>query len=164
MNIIERPLKAGSKTNNPELIIVHSMGEYINLKSGPKFAPNFLEDVGFSAHALIIPNSDVMICRQPNQGAYHAKGFNTDSLGVEVLVPGGYVYGTFLEKIKTDWCSFGQYQALAELVSSWCHEFNIDPFDKREKHGVKRHSDVSPERKVDPGEGFKWEEFKELLS
>ena len=154
MKIIERPLKSGSKTNKPDLIVVHAMAEYIN-DPDPIFAPNFLEKYGLSAHALIVPNGDVMMCREENQGAYHAKGHNTNSLGVEFLVDGDHNYASFIEKIKTDWVTPEQWQAGIELMQHWKSRYNIKE--------IVRHSDISPGRKVDPGAGFDWLKFNEDL-
>ena len=154
MNIIERPLKGGNKFNNPELIVVHAMGEYIN-DGKPIFAPDFLEIYGLSAHALICPNGDVMICRDERSGAYHAKGFNTNSLGVEFLVSGAHDYSSFLKAMKTDYITHAQWVAGIELVKSWKAKYNIKE--------IKRHSDISPGRKVDPGAGFKWQEFIDII-
>ena len=151
MNIIERPLRAGNQFNSPKLIIVHAMGEYIKDEK-PVFAPDFLEGYGLSAHALIVPNGDVIICRSDQSGAYHARGFNTDSLGVEFLVKGKHDYGSFLDAIKTDWVTKEQWVAGIELVQLWMKKHNITD--------VRRHSDISPGRKSDPGTGFKWQEFK----
>ena len=152
MNIIERPLPDGSDSHNdPELIVVHSMGEYINNNGELYFAPDWLEYLGLSAHALIVPNGDVMICRPDEKGAYHARGYNKDSLGVEFLVPGEHNYSTFIETIKTDWVTTDQYEAGAELIRHWVNKHNISQ--------IKRHSDISPGRKVDPGAGFRWPEF-----
>lgn len=152
MNIVERPLEAGGdRLNEPELIVVHSMGEYINNNGELYFAPNWLEYLGLSAHALIVPNGDVMICRPDNRRAYHARGYNRDSLGVEFLVPGEHNYATFLATIVKDWVTPEQYEAGVELVRSWIAKHNITR--------VKRHVDISPGRKVDPGIGFKWPQF-----
>jgi AmpD protein len=131
------------------------MGEYINNNGELYFAPNWLEYLGLSAHALIVPNGDVMICRTDHQRAYHARGFNTDSLGIEFLVSGEHNYATFLETIKTDWVTTAQYEAGAELVRKWVNDHNIA--------NIKRHSDISPGRKVDPGTGFKWPAFLNLV-
>ena len=158
MNVIERPLPGGGdKANSPGLIVVHAMGEYIR-DPDPIFAANFLEKLGLSAHALIVPNGDVMICRQDSQRAYHARGFNTDSLGVEFLVPGSHNYGSFLKTLKSDWVTPAQYDSGIDFVGQWMSDHNIS------NNKVKRHSDISPGRKVDPGRGFKWEWFLGELS
>lgn len=150
MNFIDRPLGAGEATNNPQLIVVHSMAEYVN-DPEPIYAPDFLERYGLSAHALVLPDGNVMICRHPNTGAYHARGYNRNSLGVEFLVNGQMDYSTFVDRIKTDWVLPDQWQAGIELVQYWINSYSINE--------IVRHSDISPGRKVDPGSGFHWEEF-----
>lgn len=152
-HIIERWLHDGAENNNPNMIVVHSMAEYI-LDPDPIFAPDFLEKLGYSAHALILPNCDVMICRRPEQGAYHARGFNTDSLGIEFLVEGAHTYGTFLDAIKQPWLAHGQYEAGLGLIRHWQSLYNI------KKDRIVRHSDISPGRKLDPGKGFPWKKLQ----
>lgn len=152
MNIIERRLEHGSNHNHPAMIVVHAMGEYVN-DGKPMLATDFLDKYGLSAHAIIMPNGDVMVCRHETEGAYHAKGFNSDSLGVEFAVKGVHDYGSFLDTIKTDWVTHEQWISGIALVRDWMHNWNID------KNNVKRHSDISPGRKVDPGTGFRWNEF-----
>lgn len=154
MNIIERPLRAGNQFNKPKMIVVHAMGEYIN-DPDPIFAPDFLEKYGLSAHALIVPNGDVMICRNEQTGAYHAKGHNTDTLGIEFLVRGEHDYSSFIETIKTNYVTSNQWIAGIELVRSWIEKFDI--------RNIQRHSSLSPGRKVDPGTGFEWDRFMERV-
>ena len=81
--LIEKPSLAGLKNNNPKMIIVHAMAEYLDMKDAPVFASDFLESMGYSAHLLILPNGDKIKCRENNQGAFHARGFNENSLGIE---------------------------------------------------------------------------------
>lgn len=156
MNIIERPLPNGSKHNNPKRIVVHAMGEYIK-DPNPILAVDFLHKLGYSAHALVLPNCDVMICRNTDQGAYHARGFNKDSLGIEFLVEGEHDYSSFIQTIKTDWLAPGQFEAGIELIQHWQSLFGIGV------NYVDRHSDLSPGRKVDPGDGFPWKKFKQHI-
>ena len=91
--------------------------------------------------------------RKDEEGGYHAKGFNSNSLGVEFLVPGLHTYATFTNAIKKKYLSTAQYNAGVELVKSW--------IDKHEISNIDRHSDLSPGRKVDPGQGFPWQRFLE---
>ena len=150
MNIINRPLAKGNKHNNPESIVIHAMGEYI-IDPEPMLAVDFLEKIGLSAHYLILPSGDIMICRRPEEGAYHARGFNTGSIGIEYLVEGEHDYGSFLKAIKTDYVTDNQWVAGVELVLHLQHVYQIKSID--------RHSDLSPGRKSDPGTGFKWHKF-----
>ncbi len=150
MNILERPLSHGAERNNPKLIVIHAMGEYIK-DPDPILAVDFLDKLGLSAHALILPNGDVMMCRRPDKGAYHARGYNTDSLGIEYLVEGEHDYGSFLKKITKNYITKNQWSAGVELVKHWKEIYNIQE--------VRRHSDLSPGRKLDPGAGFNWYKF-----
>jgi len=150
--IIYEPLEAGNKHNIPKRIVVHAMGQYL-LDPYPIHATDFLAKLGLSAHALVAPNGDVYICRDDDQGAYHARGYNTNSLGIEFLVEGHHTYSTFLEAIKTDYVTPEQWEAGVNAVKGWMDGYDI-PQTK-----VVRHSDISPGRKVDPGIGFKWDKF-----
>jgi len=152
---IQKPLSAGSKTNDPKIIIVHAMAEYLETKNGLRHASDFLEDIGLSAHALVKPDGGIIICRDEDQGAYHARGFNKDSLGIEFLVHGAHTYESFLKAIKTDYVTPEQYASGAELVNSWLDMFDINK--------IVGHNDISPERKVDPGDGFNWELFLDKI-
>lgn len=152
MNITLAPLEHGARRNEPRMIVVHCMGEFL-LDPQPIHASDFLDKIGLSAHALVTPIGDVIICRDDDQGAYHAKGYNKDSLGIEFLVPGHHTYGTFLETIKSPWTNDEQLKAGADVVRSWVKAYDIP------ENRVVRHSDVSPGRKVDPGTGFPWDAF-----
>ena len=154
MTDLHRYLPHGSDTNNPSRIIVHAMGEWILYGDEPMFAANFLDEIGLSAHALIGSQGEVIICRRDTEGAYHAKGHNTDTLGVEFLVPGKHDYASFVEAIKEPWVSDAQLEAGVSLIRRWKQRWDIKT--------VVRHSDVDPERKVDPGDGFPWERLLEL--
>ena len=151
MNIIKQHLKQGSGHQDPDQIIVHAMGEQINNGDKIYSAVDWLKFLGLSVHALITPAGDIIRCRHDDEGAWHAKGHNTNSLGVEFLVEGVHNYGSFLEKIKTDYVTAEQYAAGAYLIKNWMEHHDIE--------SIKRHSDVSPGRKLDPGSGFKWTEF-----
>lgn len=153
MNIIDTHLDHGSKFNEPKILVIHAMGEYIGGDGWDSHAVNYLDSVGFSAHACGAPNGDIYRCRLDSEGAYHAKGFNTDSLGYEFLVEGSHNYGSFIERIKTPYLTKLQYESGVEFVGNWAKMYDI----KRDK--IFRHSDLSPERKVDPSTGFPWEKF-----
>ena len=157
MSIIDLPSSHGfARSGDPDMIIVHCMGEYIDLYDDPvpdPHAESFLHMIGLSAHALVCPNGDIISCRDDVEGAYHAKGFNSTSLGIEFLVEGTHTIATLADTIIGPYLKNDQYDAGLEYVRDWIQEYDIP----RER--VLRHSDVSPGRKIDPGAGFPWDAF-----
>lgn len=148
----------GDKSNSPKRIVVHSMAEYI-MDPHPIHAPEFLDGYGYSAHALVAPNGDIYLCRDDDERAWHARDYNRDSLGIEILVPGEHNYASFVETIKHDhWCPDEAFDAAVQAVRNWMEGHGI-PASK-----VDRHSDLSPGRKVDPGAGFDWVRFLDEIS
>jgi N-acetyl-anhydromuramyl-L-alanine amidase AmpD len=140
--------KHGGNHNVPSLIVVHSMAEYLDVAGTTMHASAFLNHIGLSAHALIGPNGKVYRCRADDQGAWHAKGFNYNSLGIEFLVPGKHTYDGFIKRIREPYISTEQYEAGLEQITQW--------YDAHAIEDIKRHSDLDPRRKLDPGEGFPW--------
>lgn len=153
MNIIKQHSPyGGDDYNNPKMIVVHCMGEYVKDIDGHYiFAPRLLENIGVSAHALVDPNGNIYRCREDNEVAWHAKDFNTDSLGIEILVAGQQSYATFPKAIKTDYVTAPQWDAAVWQVREWVKLYGITK--------IVRHSDISPGRKIDPGAGFAWGKF-----
>lgn len=156
MNTLYDMLDHGKEGNTPRKIVIHAMSEFFFVNGETMSARDFLDSIGLSAHALILPSGDVIRCRSSDQTAYHARGHNTNSLGIEFLVPGENSYSEFVNTLKTDWVSDAQYETGVELVKHWINEFGPQI--------VIRHSDLDPARKVDPGEGFKWEQFKQKIA
>ena len=151
MNEALIPLEAGAQSQSPSRIVVHAMAEFIDTEPHDYHAVEWLRKLGLSAHTCITPSGVVIRSRRDDEGAYHAKGFNTDSLGVEFLVAGIHTYPTFLDAMKKKYLTPVQYRAGVELVREWRDRHEITTID--------RHSDLSPGRKADPDRGFPWEQF-----
>lgn len=153
MNIENKRLTKGGGAQTPDRIIVHCMGEHIEYEGEVLHAYDFLKKIGLSAHALICPDGTIIRCREDDEGAYHARHFNKNTLGVEFLVEGTmHSYRDFKQAIKKPYLKFDQYCAGVELLREWCSKHTIKSID--------RHSDTDPKRKIDPGAGFN---FKQLL-
>lgn len=152
------PLPYGAPDQGrPKLIVYHAMGEFIKDDDGTIYAAHdWLKKLKISVHALITPSGVDIRQRRDEQGAYHAKGFNTDSLGIEFLVSGIHNYGTFLKAIKTDYVPAVQFKAGVEQVLKWRNKFQV--LDR-----VEAHSTLSPGRKPDPGDGFPDIEFRKAI-
>lgn len=153
MNVIKRYSGIGGGIQTPDKLVIHSMGEIIN----GMYADAFLQSIGLSAHFLLQPNGDFVKCRKTTLKAWHAKGFNTNTVGIEVLVEGEHTYESFLNRIKEDWVKPEQTEALIEMANGIITHYDIS------HDNVLRHSDISPERKVDPGSGMDWDYFKSQL-
>ncbi len=151
MNQAFIPLNHGADHQTPNRIVVHAMAEYIHTEPMDYHAVDFLRRMALSVHAFITPSGVVIRSRKDTQGAHHARGFNKDSLGVEFLVPGVHTQATFLEAIKKEYLTPAQYASGVALVKGWVKNHGIERID--------RHSELSPLRKQDPGEGFPWRRF-----
>ncbi|WP_298986276.1 N-acetylmuramoyl-L-alanine amidase [uncultured Roseibium sp.] len=103
-----------------------------------------------SAHYFVDEDGSILQCVPEARRAWHAgqgswKGetdTNSRSIGVEIVNPGHeFGYRSF---------PTAQVAAVIELVSDICRRHGIQPWM------VLGHSDIAPERKVDPGELFPW--------
>ena len=138
--------------NIPKLIVIHSMAEYVKDDNGDYVhATKFLEHIGYSEHAQVDHNGIIIRCLEDIEKAHHALGYNNDSLGLSALVEGKHNYGSFIRAIGDPYMSDDQYHSMVYQCQVWIAKYEIAR--------VVRHSDISPGRKLDPGEGFPWEEF-----
>ena len=149
---VERfPLEGGAKKQTPTTIVVHAMSEYLIVNGKNVHAPEFLKSIGLSVHACVTPAGIIIRSRDDTQGAYHARKHNKNSLGIEFLVKGNHNYSSFSKAIKEDYVTPEQYEAGIALVKEWIELYKITD--------IVRHSDLDPERKIDPGVGFNWGKF-----
>ena len=111
-----------------------------------------------SSHYLIKKNGDILILVPDLYEAWHAgisswknyRSLNKNSIGIEITNPGHqYGYKNFSTK---------QILSLIKLLRQLMKKYKI------KKEYVLGHSDISPERKKDPGEKFPWKKLaqKEL--
>lgn len=148
--ILDRHLKHGGGLQVPEMIVLHAMGESIK-DTTIYTADKWLDHLGYSAHALATPIGNILRCRYDDEIAWHARNFNTNSLGIEFLVQGQHDYVSFLEAMKGDYITQPQYWAGVWQVRQWLKVWPI----KR----IATHRELSPGRKYDPGDGFPLEQF-----
>ena len=156
--VIERHLPHGGGVQVPERAVIHCMAEFIDYKGVRYSAWDFLnlvdlpDKVGLSAHVLIPPDGTRIRCRADTEMAWHAKDFNTNSLGVEMLVPGVFNLADLKRRTQTPYLSDAQMNSLVQQILIWKNEHRLQRID--------RHSDLDPVRRwFDPGEGFNFEEL-----
>jgi N-acetyl-anhydromuramyl-L-alanine amidase AmpD len=166
MEVIEAYSEHGGGKQEPNKVVIHAMAEIVVIKkdlylkkkdktilAGKYSALEWLELLGLSAHFQLHPDGKFTKMRHTHDIAWHAKGFNINSVGIEVLVPGEWDYDGFIEQIKTDWVTPEQFDSLVEMTAGIMDYYRILSKD------VFMHSRLSPNRKYDPGSGFKWEKF-----
>lgn len=164
MNIINMPSEYGENGNTPNTIVIHAMGEFIDTEDEDYFAKDYLDKLGLSAHYFITPSGVIIQSRMLGQTAFHARGHNQNTIGIEFLVPGAHNWVTFQKAISKDYLSVVQYNNAVDLLRKLVKDI-LDYYDgmfsdrKVNEVQIVRHSDIDPERKVDPGEGFPWERF-----
>ena len=108
-----------------------------------------------SAHYLIAEDGTVTRLVPEDKRAWHAgvaywrghKDVNSASIGIELDHPGHlHGYRDFSE---------AQFEALVPLVARMVKQYDIP------RANVVGHSDVAPQRKIDPGELFPWDRLAE---
>ena len=171
--IIERPVPwSHRRRRDVEGAIIHAMGERIEVPGkGAYPAAYFLkhspELVGssYSAHRLLAPNGDILVCVPDDRLAFHAGdsrlgeliGLNKTFLGLEWLLPGEWVYGDFIVEMGRGNVRFTdeQYEAGGWQYAQWMREHDF------ERPLIVTHAQVAGDEvrgpglgKVDPGVGF----------
>lgn len=160
MKIANMPsICGGPHPNNPKRIIIHSIGEFIDTEGRDYYCTDWLEYLKISAHAFITPSGVVIKTRNSNQRAYHSKGNNRDTIGIEFMVPGLHNYVTFSKAIRKLYLTDIQYKAGVEYV-----KFLMDGISLFQANMIFRHSEIDPSRKIDPGAGFPWKQFLKDLA
>ena len=125
---------------------------YTGMKS-EKLAISKLTEIqsGVSSHYFIKKSGQILVMVPDLYIAWHAvvsswkkyKSLNSNSIGIEISNPGhqfGYV--NFTKK---------QIKNLIKLSKFLIHKYKI------KKDNILGHSDIAPDRKLDPGEKFPWE-------
>lgn len=130
----------------PDLIVIH----YTGMTSGIA-AENWLCDrqSEVSSHYLVYEDGRVVQMVRESDRAWHAgrsswlghSDVNSRSIGIELVNPGHACHADFPE---------AQIASLISLCRGISKRHGVRP------HNIVGHSDVAPDRKIDPGEHFPW--------
>jgi len=162
------------------LAVIHSMAERITHEEEKNIyeAPAWLRKLGLSVHAMIRPDGTVIECVSLDKIAWHAKGFNTISLGCEILIAAperqGHTYESFLQAIGINPITKKPLDPLPESPYSeeqyksagWWFASALIRQGGTDQNPTefKGHEELSPERKFDPGPLWDWEKFHYWLN
>ena len=137
-----------------KFIIIHYTG-MMSFKEAYKKLSHLKSDV--SCHYLISRKGIIFNLLSPNLKAWHAgksewknlKSLNDYSIGIELENKGhDHGYTPFTKE---------QYASLNELISSLTFRYSLN------SENILGHSDISPNRKKDPGELFEWDQIKSIV-
>lgn len=144
---IDRSIQAKSQDSRVEIVVLHYTA------TGTSASLKILSEHNVSSHYLITdePRPTVYQLVDENRRAWHAgvsewygrTDINAASIGIEIVNPGGS---------GTSWAPYSdaQIDTLITLLHDIVQRHRIKP------HNIVGHSDVAPQRKVDPGPLFPW--------
>jgi N-acetylmuramoyl-L-alanine amidase len=153
MNLIEAPSpNFDTRTAPPEILVLH----YTGMETGADALARLRDgEARVSSHYLVEEDGRVFRLVPEERRAWHAgRSFwrgttdvNAASVGIEIVNPGHeFGYRAFPE---------AQVAAVIELVADIRTRWTI------EDRNIVGHSDVAPDRKIDPGELFPWRRLAE---
>ena len=153
MNVIEAPSpNFDARTAPPDILVLH----YTGMPTGDAALAKMCDaQAKVSAHYLVEEDGRIFSLVPEERRAWHAgKSFwkgetdiNAASIGIEIVNPGHeFGYRAFPE---------AQMDAVIELVGDIRTRWTI------EDRNIVGHSDVAPDRKIDPGELFPWKQLAE---
>lgn len=144
---IDRSIQAQSQNSRVEFIVLH----YTSASNERSL--EILSRRNVSSHYLITdePAPHVYQLVDESRRAWHAgvsqwygsSGINAASIGIEIVNPGG---------AGTEWAPYSEAQikTLILLMKDIVQRHQVKP------HNIVGHSDIAPQRKVDPGPLFPW--------
>jgi hypothetical protein len=148
-------------------IVIHT-AENVADTIGPDGGAESVANYGATAarsvswHATV--DKDSIIPMLPDHyKAYHVIGYNESTLGIEQACQASG-WATY----PPDWVS-GVLSNAAEVVRGWCvaHNIPVKRISKAEYDaggsGILAHADLDPSRRSDPGVGFPWDRFLNIV-
>jgi N-acetylmuramoyl-L-alanine amidase len=153
MRLIDAPSpNLDARLSPPDMIILH----YTGMRTGAEALARLRDPAArVSAHYLIEEDGRVFLLAPEERRAWHAgvsfwkgeRNLNGVSIGIELVNPGhDWGYRPFPD---------AQIEALLELLDGIRVRWSVP--DAR----ILAHSDVAPDRKLDPGELFPWKRLAE---
>jgi len=147
---VDRSIQAKSQNSRVEFVVLHYTS------SGNQRSLQILSQHNVSSHYLITdePRPRIYQLVDESRRAWHAgvsqwygrTDMNSASIGIEIVNDGG---------AGTDWAPYkpAQIETLTPLLRDIVRRHQIKP------HNIVGHSDIAPQRKVDPGPLFPWRQL-----
>lgn len=116
--IRSRPVKLRTKINR---IILHAVGEYLHHEGEWVHYTEYFrwawEYNGICYHYTVEPDGRIVKLLDESIICGHAKGHNTDSIGIALILPGQHTEESLREGISKQWITEQQYESLSDYYS-----------------------------------------------
>lgn len=151
------PQDAGLMTQHPprprtRYVVIHAVGEYIDTGKPGEFSQycvDFLRARDELPHYFITPSGIVLRAWGHKYIANHARGYNSESIGIELMLPGHWTYDTFVKEL-TSTAPEMRLEDNARRLDS-LHKLLGELLDIYPEARIVGHAEIDPTRKVDPG-------------
>jgi len=134
-------------------IVIHAIGEYIDTGKpgeGSQYCVDFLRARNELPHYFLTPSGIVLRAWHHSRLANHARGYNSSSIGIELMLPGHWTYETFAQELTAPVPEHrledvprrldSLYKLIGELLALY------------PQARIVGHCELDPTRKVDPGQ------------
>lgn len=150
------------RTRAVDLLVIHAMAEWVIDGSGLyHHCTDYLHyEAGLSVHAFCLPDGRIVESVDPDLVAYHAREYNGCSVGIEVVVEGGHDIRSLMERMNDTVhppYTRAQYESCAWWLRQQARRFGLS-FSH-----IKRHAELAPGRKMDPGPAFDWQRLRDAF-
>ena len=123
---------------------------------------DWLRAIGRSTHVFALPDGRGVREVDSWYKAWHAKGFNSRTVGIEFVLPGVWPYGKFIAAMDGEREAAYTTKQIA-FGADWCRARSLEHGFPLTHETVRTHRQVDPERKHDPGVIFPLEAFLVML-
>lgn len=147
--VMARPgIFARGRIATPRLVVVHCT------EGGTAMgAASWFQNPGAGGSAHVVVDDEVVVrCVDDGDTAYHAKGVNSFSLGLEIAGYARWSRDEWLERLP-------RIREAARIHAGWCRKYGI-PFVWSTDRGYHSHAGLPGNDHWDPGKGFPWDVYR----
>lgn len=148
-------------------VVLHAIGEWVvdatNLGGKGRgqvwHCTDWLRAIGRSTHAFVLP--DGLVVREVDSWykAWHARGHNSRSVGLEFVLRGVWPWNKFQAAMRGERDDAAYAPAQLRAAEDWVRARAIEHDFRLTELSVRTHRQLDPERKLDPGDVFPLDDF-----
>ena len=173
LDIVDIPNGAHGRRRQPgeiEGVVLHAIGEWVvdatNLGGKGKgyvwHCTDWLRAIGRSCHAFALPDGRIVREVDSWYKAWHAKGWNSKTVGIEFCLPGVWPYEKFQAAMDGRREEAKYTRAQLDSGAEWARARGVEHSFPISRDTVWTHRSIDPARKKDPGVIFPFEIWLKL--